>query len=327
MIIIYKLFGIKLLKQAMMRKVLYALAPVIIGAVYFFGWRVLLVIGTALLAGAATEWVFVRRNDKPISEAVLVSVVLYALTLPVRTPLLIVAIGIVFGIVFGKMVFGGFGRNVFNPALVGRAFIYVNFPAFLTGQWTKPFADGLGGFGAFIGEYVPADALASATPMLLYRSAGQVTDAFKLLIGNIGGSIGETSAIIIILAGIYLIYSKTASWEIMVAMLAGFTVADSAFYLLGATSVPNPLVGILSGGVLFAAVFMATDPISSPKTREAKFIYGILIGVVTVVIRGFALFAGGVMFAVLIGNTFGPILDELVKYLKQKKKKVEVTHG
>lgn len=309
-----------------MRKVLYALLPIIGAAVYFFGWRVLLVIATAVLAGGVAEWVFVRRNDKPISEAVFVSAVLYALTLPVRTPLLIVAIGIIFGIVFGKMVFGGFGRNVFNPALVGRAFIYVNFPAFLTGQWTKPFTSSLGGLTAFVGEYVPADALSSATPMLLYRSAGQAVSTINLLLGNISGSIGETSALIIIIVGIYLLYSKTASWQIMLAMIGGFLVADSAFYLLGATSVPNPLVGVLSGGVLFAAVFMATDPISSPKTKEAKFIYGALIGIVTVVIRGFALFAGGVMFAVLIGNTFAPILDELVKYLKAKKK-VEVTHG
>ncbi len=310
----------------MMRKVLYALIPIIGAAVYFFGWRVILILATATLAGAAAEWVFVKRSDKPISEAVFVSAILFGLTLPVRTPLLIVAIGMIFGVVFGKMVFGGFGRNVFNPALVGRAFIYVNFPAFLTGQWTKPFTSSLGGLTAFIGDYVPADALASATPMLLYRSAGQTTDVIKLLLGHISGSIGETSAIIIILAAIYLIYSKTASWEIMAAMIGGFLVANSAFYFGGAASVPNPLIGLLSGGILFAAVFMATDPISSPKTKEAKFIYGALIGIVTVVIRGFALFAGGVMFAVLIGNTFAPILDELVKYLKSKKK-VEVTNG
>ncbi len=309
-----------------MRKVLYALVPVIAAAIYFFGWRVLLVIATAVLVGGIAEWVFVKRADKPISEAVLVSAVLYALTLPVRTPLAVVAIGMIFGIVFGKMVFGGFGRNVFNPALVGRAFVYVNFPAFLTAQWTKPFTSSLGGLTAFIGDFVPPDALASATPMLLYRSAGQITEPIKLLLGQVSGSMGETSALIIILAGIYLVYTKTASWEIMSSMLGGLIIANSAFFVLGAPSVPNPLIGILSGGVLFAAVFMATDPISSPKTQEAKIIYGLLIGIVTVVIRGFALFAGGVMFAVLIGNTFTPILDELVKYLKSKKK-AEVTNG
>lgn len=318
MVIIYELFGIKFLKQAMMRKVIYALVPIVLASVYFFGWRSLLMVLLACLVGAATEWVFESRRNKPITEAVFVTAILYTLTLPVRTPFWIVAAGIIFGVIFGKEVFGGFGRNVFNPALVGRAFVYVNFPTFLTVQWTKPFDSPLGGFAHYISESV--EALSSATPMLMFRSSGEMVDYTKLLLGNISGSLGETSAILIILAGIYLLVSKTASWETMLATIGGFLVANSAFYFAGASSVPNPLFGLLSGGILFAAVFMATDPISSPKTKEAKFIYGALIGTITVVIRGFALFAGGVMFAVLIGNTFAPLLDELIKYLKSRKK-------
>lgn len=316
MIIIYKVFGIQFMKQPMMRKVLYALAPVILAAIYFFGWRALLMVLWASIVGVFAEWIFERKRNKPVTEAVYVTAVLFTLTLPVRTPFWVVAVGMLFGVIFGKEVFGGFGRNVFNPALVGRAFVYVSFPTFLTVQWTKPFNDIIGGFGHFVGS--PVDDVTTATPMLLFRTTGETVDYLQMLLGNISGSLGETSALLIILAGIYLLVTKTASWETMLATIAGFLVTNTGFYLMGAKSVPDPLFGILSGGILFAAVFMSTDPISAPKTREAKLIYGLLIGIVTVIIRGFALFAEGAMFAVLIANTFAPILDEAVKAAKAK---------
>jgi Na+-transporting NADH:ubiquinone oxidoreductase subunit B len=181
-----------------------------------------------------------------------------------------------------------------------------------------PASGPLGGFATYLSPSV--DALSSATPLLTYRSSGQLTAYLDTFLGRVGGSLGETSAILIILAGIYLIYTKTAAKETMAGVLIGYLAVSSAFYFAGVPQVPNPLFGLISGGLLFGTVFMATDPISSPKTVEAKWIYGILIGTVTVIIRGFALFAGGIMFAILIGNTFAPILDELVKYLKGIKK-------
>lgn len=298
----------------MMRKVIYALIPIIIAAIYFFGWRALVMAIWASIVGVLAEWIFERKRNKPVSEAVFVTAILFTLTLPVRTPFWVIAVGMLFGIIFGKEVFGGFGRNVFNPALVGRAFVYVSFPTFLTGQWTVPFNTLLGGFAHFMAA--PIDDLASATPMLLFRATGEMVNLTHLFLGNVSGSLGETSALLIMLAGIYLLVTKTASWETMIATTAGFLITNTAFFLLGAKSVPNPLFGILSGGILFAIVFMTTDPISAPKTREAKLIYGVLIGAVTVIIRGFALFAGGAMFAILIGNTFAPILDEAVKAVK-----------
>lgn len=306
------------MKQPMMRKVLYALSPIVLAAIYFFGWRALLMILFAAAVGVFSEWLFESRRNKPVTEAVYVTAVLYTLTLPVRTPIWVVAVGMLFGVIFGKEVFGGFGRNVFNPALVGRAFVYVSFPSFLTVQWTKPFDNILGGFAHFIGT--PVDEITTATPMLLFRTTGEMVDYLKLFLGNISGSLGETSALLIILAGLYLLFTKTASWETMIFTLIGFLVTNSAFYLAGVESVPNPLFGLLSGGILFAAVFMSTDPISAPKTREAKFIYGLLIGGITVLIRGFALFAEGAMFAILIANTFAPILDEGVKAYKNHQK-------
>ena len=141
--------------------------------------------------------------------------ILYTMTLP--SPHWIAAIGIIFGIFFGKEVFGGFGKNVFNPALVARAFVYVCFPAPLTIEWSKSAVGFPGGFAAYITEGI--DAVSQATPMLIFRDTGNLTSMMDLVLGNVTGSLGETSAILIILAGIYLIYKKVASWQIMVVLL------------------------------------------------------------------------------------------------------------
>lgn len=306
-------------KQPMMRKVLITLIPIILASIYFFGWRSLVLILTSCLFGYLAELAFKWKAKKPVTEAVFVSAVLFALTLPPSTPLWIAALGIVFGIVFGKEVFGGFGRNVFNPALVGRAFAYVCFPLPMTVVWNQNVAGGLGGFLHYTTPII--DVIGTATPMQDFRATGHMTDYLQLFLGNISGSLGETSALLLILAGAYLLYTKTASYENMLGTLIGFIAMDGLLYLLGFHSVPNPLFGVLSGGVLFGAVFMATDPISSPKTVEAKWAYGILIGAVAVIIRGFALFTEGMMFAILIGNTFAPLMDDIVKGLKSQFKK------
>ncbi len=316
------LLKISFMKQVLMRKVIYSLIPLVLASIYFFGWKSLTLIIWSNIIGVITEWIFVRNTTGKVSEAVFVTATLFALTLPPGTPYWVAALGIIFGVVFGKMVFGGFGRNVFNPALVARAFVYICFPAPLTTGWHAASANGLGGFTRYLTQ--PIDVLSSATPMLIFRSSRNMVSYNDLLFGNIGGSLGETSAIIIILAAVYLIYTKTASWENMLSMVIGFVTLSSALHYLGMERIPNPLFGLLSGGFLFAAVFMITDPVSSPKTREGKWIYGIAVGMITVMIRGFAVFAGGVMFAVLIGNTFAPIIDEGVKYFKKfRKRKVK----
>lgn len=320
--------NIQFMKQMMMRKVVYALIPLVLAGVYFFGLRVLVLLAVVNVFGIATEWVFVRKTTKKVTEAVIVTNILFTLTLPPSTPYWIAIIGIIFGVLFGKMVFGGFGKNPFNPALVGRAFIYVNFPEFMTMKWTKPVEGVLGGFTTYLGESI--DAITQSTPMLIYRASGDQLPITDLLFGNIAGSIGETSAILIILAGIYLIYTKTAAKETIFSVLAGYVLMSGGFYFAGFEQVLDPLYGLLAGGILFGAVFMATDPISSPKTFEGRIIYGLIIGAVTVIIRGFALFAGGVMFAILIGNTFAPIIDEAVNAIKasrKAKKAKEVSHG
>ncbi len=313
-------FPVKFLKQAMMRKVLYSLAPIQVAAIYFFGWRTLLMSLVSIAFAVFSEWLFKRHSKKPVSEAALVTAVLYAMTLPPNTPFWITAVGISFGIVFGKEVFGGFGKNVFNPALVGRAFVYICFPIPLATHWQFNLANE--GFPAGFSHYLSMgiDTLSTATPLMLHKNHLVYTNWPDLFLGNVAGSIGETSALLILLAGAYLLYTKTAAYENMFGMILGFLVVDTLCYLIGVPSIPSPLIGLLSGGLLFGAVFMITDPISSPKTKQGKWIYGFLAGALTVLIRGFSLFNGGVMFAILIGNTFAPLIDEMVKlYLATKK--------
>lgn len=306
------------MKQKMMRTVITSQIPIILASIYFFGWRSLILLIVITIFGVLTEYIFEKTRKKKVSEAVLVTCVLYTMTLPATTPYWIGVVGIIFGVLFGKSVFGGFGRNIYNPALVARAFVYISFPEPLTISWSNVANGFPGGFGLYLTEGI--DAVSHATPMLLFRDSGGMVSKLDLFIGNVTGSLGETSAILIILAGIYLIYKKVASWEIMLSTIISFIGLTSILYFIGNPSVPNPLYGLLTGGLLFGSIFMATDPVSAPKTKEAKWIFGILVGSITVIIRGYALFAGGMMFAILVANTFVPIMDEGVKAFKKYRK-------
>lgn len=302
-------------KQQLMRRVLYSLIPIVIASIFFFGWRTLALLIVVTISGIATEYFFAYKRKQPVSEAVFVSCVLYTLTLPPTLPFWIAIVGIVFGISFGKELFGGFGKNIFNPALVGRSFIYISFANPMTINWTTPITS-ISGFTQWI---TGVDSITSSTPMINFQSNGILTPYIEMIVGNVSGSIGETSALLIILAGIYLIKTKTASWQIMVGVIIGFLSINTLLHTLGMSQVPPPLWGLLSGGVLFGIVYMATDPISAPSSKEGKWVYGFLIGVVIVVIRGYSLFSGGVMFAILIGNTFAPLIDvAIVEYKKRK---------
>lgn len=286
-------------KQLMMRRVLYALIPVYLFSIYLYGWRALAIAAVVFPLGIFTEYLFVRRDKKKVSEAVLVTCALYALSMPPLVPLWIAAIGIVFGVTFGKSVYGGFGRNVFNPAITGRLFVYITFPLAMTSRWMTPGAFGTLGF----------DAVSGATPLELMR-ASQIPPLKDLLLGFRAGALGESAVILIVLGGIYLLATKTANWRSMLATVLSFLIIQSALFYSGAIAVP-PLQGLLTGSVLLVAVFMVTDPVSSPKSSLSLFLYGTLVGVTIALIRDFSLFAEGTSFAILVGNTFGPLLDEI----------------
>lgn len=308
-----------LTKQKMMRTVLWSLLPILLFSVYLFGWRIVLLLAVALISAFAGELFIMRMingEKAKVSEAAFVTAALLTLTLPPTIPIWMVVVGTLFGIIFGKAIFGGFGRNVFNPALVGRAFIFVSFPVEMTNVWQTPFSGIPGGFAKWSGG---TDMITSVTPLVDMEVSGVGTAPLNMFLGNIPGSAGETSAFLILLAAAYLIYTKTASWKIMLATAVsgvGFTMIFGAF---GGNN-HDPVFALLSGAFLFGTVFMTTDPISAPSKDPAKIIYGILIGFLTAVIRSYSLFSEGMTFAILIGNSFAPLIDRMVKNQLEKRK-------
>ncbi len=308
------------MKQKMMRTVLIAMVPVYIFAVYQFGLRVLALLLLNVILACISELTVMRmiNGDKAkISEAAYVSAGLYTLTLPPTIPFWISGVGIIFGIVIGKCVFGGFAKNIFNPALVARCFIYVCFPVQMTVEWFEPIRNTA--FGGFARWTAAPDAISAVTPMINMKQHGIETPIMNLFLGNISGSIGETSALIIIIAGIYLLYTKTANWKVMTSTFISGLIAAAVIYYAVPGSNP-PLFAVLSGGFLFGTVFMATDPITHPQKDGARIVFGIMIGVITMVLRRFSLFTEGMMFAVLIANSFSPLIDRNFKEMERIRK-------
>ena len=269
-------------KQKMMRTVLLALIPVTLMAVFLYGLRLLVVAAVVSLAAVLAEYLVMRTINKEktkVSEAAFVSALLFTLTLPPGAPIWVAVIGIVFGIVFGKAVFGGFGRNIFNPALVGRCFVYIAFPAYMTMGWANPYLSLPGGFAAWS---VAPDALTTATPIIDYNLGKPIIDNLRLLLGTVAGSMGETSAVLILLCGAFLIWKKVASWQLMLSTIVSGTVLAAILHYTGVNHASGvlaapPLFTLLSGGYLFGAIFMVTDPVSAPKNKLAQWIAGSLV--------------------------------------------------
>ncbi len=311
-----------MMKQPLMRRMIIATLPCIGASVYFFGWRCLVVVFVSCCAAFITEWLFVRKRNESVSEAVFVSGILYALIMPPTVPWHVLVIGIVFAIVFGKMVFGGFGRNVFNPAMVGRAFVYICFPVALTATWALPAQGPWGALGMWTSAGV--DTIASATPMALVK-AGQIDVPLlsALFFGRIAGTMGVTSALAILIGGFFVFITKTANRIIIITVIGTYALANLIFTLLGITGSPGMLPALLGGGFLFGAFFMATDPISAPRTTQARVLFAMIIALCTIIIRTFSVFNGGLMFSILIANMFAPILDHA--FAGRKKKGIKST--
>ena len=304
-------------KQKVMNQVIFALIPVAVLSVYFFGWRSLTLLAVVNAAGFLSEFVFAKIYKKQVSTAVFVTNFLFALSLPPAVPYWIAVVGIVFGVVFGKMVFGGFGRNIFNPAISGRAFIYISFGNPLTASFVQPASGFPGGFSQWLSG---ADAVSRATPLFNF-SAGQETPLSQLLLGNTGGSLGETSAVLIAAAGIFLILRNAASFRIILSGIIGFLLMQTILFFAGIPGVISPVYALFCGSLMYGVVFMATDPISSSQTtNEGRWLYGLLIGVLISLIRIFSLWIEAVTFAILIANMFAPLIDHMIKEQKKKAK-------
>ncbi|HAK94071.1 MAG TPA: RnfABCDGE type electron transport complex subunit D [Planctomycetes bacterium] len=290
-----------------MSVVLACLLPCAAWGIYSFGWRVAALIAVSYAFGVGTEAIFAGARKETLSEGAFVTCMLFPLTLPPTTPFWVCAVGIVFGIVFGKEVFGGTGYNVFNPALVGRCFVYISFPRHLVGNvWTDPIPGAAGGFAAWDAG---VDAVTSATPShLVHVHECQVPFA-DLLFGLSAGSAGETLRIWIIAAGLILALTRVASFSIMISTVIGAFATSAIGHYAAPVTWPCGAMGVLGGGLLFGAVFMATDPVSGPRHPLSRWLYGLGIGAVSVLIWMYSGYPQGVMFAILLMNIAAPILD------------------
>ena len=289
--------------------VILALIPCLAASIYFFGWRVLLMLMVSYAAGGMVEVLFAIVRKEEINEGFLVTGFIFPLILPPGLPLWLVAVGIIFGVLVGKEVFGGTGRNLFNAALVGRCFLAFGYTPLMAKAWVQPASGAWGNLFSF--TTANSDAVTSATPLVLAKG-GELVSTLDLFIGRVAGSAGETSALAILLGGVFLVATGIANWRTVVGTLVSFT-ALSAILHQSTPSVIGPTwFSLLSGGILFGAFFMATDPVTSPTTIPAKWGYGILVGVTTVLIRAFSGYMEGVTFAILLGNICAPLMDEVV---------------
>lgn len=303
--------------QKLMLHVLIALAPVTAFGVVLYGMPALLTVITAVAAALASDVLFrllIGREPRIRDLSAAVSGLLLALVLPPSTPLWMTALGSVFAVVVAKEFFGGLGANVFNPALAGRAFLIMSFPAAIT-SWHQPV-----GFGTKL-----TDAVSAVTPLNMLKM-GESTEAVgrsfveaglassdsyadilrTLFIGNHSGCIGESSILLVLAGAVFLFLTKTIDWRAPVSMILTTFVLS---WLLGM----DPVVGILSGGVVFGAFFMATDYVSAPVTAAGKLLFGTGAAIITVLIRKWGGYPEGVTYGILMMNAISPFLNKLIQ--------------
>jgi len=297
--------------------------PALFQAFWFGFLRILPLIIVSYVVGLGIEFIAAQIRGHEINEGYLVTGLLIPLIMPIDVPLWMLALAVAFSVILGKEVFGGTGMNVFNPALLARAFIFFSYPAWMTGDavWTE---------GLTTGKNI-IDGFSGATPLSLC-AAGEVTKLpsfMEMVIGTIPGSIGETSAIAVLIGAVILILTGVGSWKIIVSVFAGGIVMGLLFNAIPA----NPYMELpfyyhlVMGGFAFGAVFMATDPVSGAQTEKGKWIYGFLIGFLSVLIRVLnPAYPEGVMLAILLMNVFAPLIDYYIvqSHIKKRLKRAKV---
>lgn len=293
-----------------MWNVVASLVPVVLCAAWFFGVSALLQIATAVTIALLTERATGKGGAIADGSATITGLLL-GLTLPAGFPLWMTALGAAFAIIFGKQVWGGLGQNVFNPALVGRAFLQAAFPVAIT---TWPSA-GAGGFFSLRGDlFAPPFthslpyAVTSATPLGLLKFEGKGTPLSDLIIGSTGGSLGETAALVILAGGIYLAWRGYLNWRVPVSVLVTVMAVSAIIHFIDATK-PDPLFMLFSGGLMLGAIYMATDMVTSPITNLGRWVFGLGIGMLVVVIRVWGGLPEGVMYAILFMNALTPFIN------------------
>lgn len=287
--------------QSIMRDVIIALVPATAMGIYYFGLKALILIVAAIVSSVFFEWLYEKITKKPVTISDLSAVVtglLLAMNLPASAPVWVPIVGSAFAIIFAKQLFGGLGQNFINPALAGRAFLLASYPTEMT-TWTAPT-----GFSG-------ADAVAVATPLSeLKAGTGLSASLGDLIVGNVGGCIGETCAIALIIGGIYLLYKHVISWKIPVIYIATVFIL---FAVIGRQGVRMPLQEIMAGGVMLGGIFMATDYASSPVTPKGQVIFAIGAGLITYLIRTFGGYPEGVSYSILLMNVCVPLIERFTE--------------
>lgn len=284
--------------RLMMKGVLKALIPVFIASIWFFRLRAVWLIVTAVAACVLTEYLvrkLARKKMRLDDYSAVVTALLFALVLPPSIPLWMVFLGGVFAVIFGKEIFGGLGHNIFNPALLARAFLMAAFPVALT-TWVHP---------------ITLDAVTGATPLGLAKFNFQGTPYLNLLIGNVSGSLGETSALALLLALAYLLYFKIIDYRVPLAFVGSVAAFATVAYLADPAKIQPPLFYLLAGGLFIGAFFMATDPVTTPITPLGRWVFGIGCALITMIIRLWSGLPEGVMYSILLMNALTPLINRM----------------
>ena len=294
-----------------MWSVVASLVPVIGAAIWYFGPSALLVIAAATLGAAGTERLLGGRSTLGDGSAAITGILL-GLCLPAGMPLWMAFLGGAVGIGCGKLLFGGLGQNVFNPALVGRAFLQAAFPTAIT-TWPAidtPWAALRGdNFAIPLMSARPVDVVTEATPLGLMKFEQTGTDLWRLMIGSTGGSLGETAGLLILLGGLYLAARRYLDWRIPISICTGVAAFSGILWLIDSARYPDPLFMLFSGGLMLGAVYMATDLVTSPVTHTGAWIFGAGIGLLVVLIRVWGGLPEGVMYAILLMNALVPFIN------------------
>lgn len=292
-----------------------SLLPIVAAATFFFGPSALLVVGTSVAAAVATErWLGTRGSIGDGSATI--TGILLGLTLPAGMPLWMVALGAAFAIGFGKLLFGGLGYNIFNPALLGRAFLQAAFPVAITTWAARPLnwwalrGDNLA--LPFMQARIP-DAVTAATPLGLMKFEHQGSQLSDLLLGSRGGSLGETATLLILLCGAYLALRGYLNWRVPASILATVALFAGALHQINAARYASAPFMLFSGGLVLGAVFMATDMVTAPVTNGGRWLYGVGIGIVVVIIRTWGGLPEGVMYAILLMNALVPFINRVTQ--------------
>jgi electron transport complex protein RnfD len=283
----------------MMYAILIALLPATLAGIYIFGLRVLGLVLVCMVTAVLTEYLInlVMEKELTIGDgSAAVTGLLLALSVSPSLPFFAAILGTIFAVGIGKQLFGGLGFNIFNPALAGRAFLAAAFPVYMT-TWVSPLA------------YKGVEAVSSATPLAAMKFQQQLTPYMKLFIGNVPGCAGETSALLLLLGGLFLAWLGIINWRIPASYLGTVAALGWFFWLINPARYPDPLFHLMAGGLMLGAWFMASDPVTSPLTKKGMWIFGVGAGVLVIVIRLFSGLPEGVMYSILIMNALVPLIN------------------